>query len=79
MDTCQKAGWNQEVQWMAITREGLKDEVTTAMAGRFPCTWDAFVLAIEEADEDLQCAKDRKKTITTKKAGSSTTTAKSGD
>lgn len=62
-DTCQKAGWDNKGQWMALVQEGLKDEVTTAMAGHFPDIWDNFVLQVEQANEDLQQQKERNKTV----------------
>ena len=69
VDTCQKAGWNDEAIWRDVVRNGLKKDVTMAMAGRFPAEWNDFVIAIIDTDEDLQWNRERerpaKKTTTT--------------
>jgi hypothetical protein len=40
---------------------GLKREVTMALAGCFPHDWDDFVVAMEQANEDLQRLKERER------------------
>jgi hypothetical protein len=60
-DTCQKAGWADKLQWRDVVMNGLKREVTMALAGRFPWRWDDFVLAVEQTDKDLQHLKERER------------------
>jgi hypothetical protein len=58
---CQKVGWANEQQWRDVVMNGLKREVTLALARRFPRQWDDFVLAVEQTDEDLQRLKERER------------------
>ena len=71
MDTCRKAGWNDQLQWLDVARNGLKREIVIALTGRFPTDWGDFVRAVIDTDEDLQRAKEKKAT--------SHTTTKMGD
>jgi hypothetical protein len=58
---CQKAGWINNRQWRDVVMNGLKREVTMALAGCFLQDWDDFVIAAKQADEDLQHLKERER------------------
>ena len=72
-DTCLKAGWTTEEQWMEAARNGLKEEVAAALDGRVLNTWATFIEAVIETDEAQQRRREQKKLTTPKKSATSTT------
>ena len=58
-DTCKCAGWNTQLQWMDVVRNGLKPDLARALVGRYPRRWEEFVEVVVATDEDLQILRVR--------------------
>ena len=74
METCQKAGWNDPIQWLEVAQVGLKPEIAKAIADRDFQTWNMFSQVAIRVDEKFQQLKTKdtsssssKKTTTTGK------------
>ena len=73
METCQKAGWNDPVQWLEVAQVGLKPEIAKAIADQDFQTWNMFSQVTIRVDEMFQ----QLKTKDTSSPKKSTTTGKS--
>jgi len=54
VDTCQKAGWNDPVQWKAILRNGMKPEIAKLMASHITLHWNDYLPLAISIDEEVQ-------------------------
>lgn len=78
VDTCQKAGWNDQVVWYSVARHGLKREVAMSMVGSFPSQWNDFVATVIQVDEHLQLQWEREQPTENRTASSSSTITNRG-
>jgi len=54
VDTCQKAGWNDPVQWKSVLRNGMKPEVAKLLAPHLALHWNDYLALAISTDEELQ-------------------------
>jgi hypothetical protein len=75
-DTCQKAGWNDPLQWKSVLCNGMKKEVTLVLAPHMLLHWNDYLHLAISTDEELQCLKGKDSTPQRKSTTASTSTSR---